>query len=131
MVTWMLPEIYRNNILYLGDEGPRFMVALNLMHRLDRTLPVKMIKVNADEDRAHRLQSLVAVRKLKLSWRVILMTGVPPEDVDALKNHSLAIIYPDVYTIYFHRPDGSEETVYNLTDVDMIEKKIREILYGE
>lgn len=129
MVTRMLPEIYRNNILYLGDEGPRFMVALNLMHRLDRTLPVLMVKVNVDENRSHRLQSLVAVRKLKLSWRVILMTGVPPEDVDVLKNHSLAIIYPDVYTIYFHRP--AEETVYNLTDVDMIEKKIREILYGE
>jgi hypothetical protein len=129
----VLPEVYRNSILYFGTEGTRFIAALEMMHRLDPKLPVRMIKVNADPDRQHRLQSLVAVRKFKLNWRVILMTGVPPEDVEILKNHSIGIIYPDEYTIYFYRPlpDGSEETVYNLTDVDKIEAKLREILYGK
>lgn len=127
----MLPAKYRNSILYLGDEGIRFLAALEMMHRLDRKLPVIMIKVNADPDRSNRIGSMNAIRHLNLNWRVILMTGVPDEDIDVLKNHALGIIYPDLYTISFQYPlsDMEQEVhVHHMTDIDSIEKSIRVML---
>jgi len=130
----MIPEKYKNSILYFGDEGTRFMAALEMMHRLDRKIPVLMIKVNADEDRGRRIQSLLAVRKLDINWRVILMTGVPDEDIEALKKHALGIIYPDLYTVSFEYPisdDTHEATTFKFDDIEGIENTLRKIINGK
>lgn len=130
----MIPEKYKNSILYFGDEGTRFMAALEMMHRLDRKIPVLMIKVNADEDRGRRIQSLLAVRKLDINWRVILMTGVPREDIETLKTHALGIIYPDLYTVSFEYPisdDKHEATTFKFDDIEGIENTLRKIINGK
>lgn len=130
----MIPEKYKNSILYFGDEGTRFLAALEMMHRLDRKIPVLMIKVNADEDRGRRIQSILAVRKLDINWRVILMTGVPDEDIEALKKHALGIIYHDLYNVSFRCPVSMSETAewtYRFDDIENIESILRVLISGK
>lgn len=113
-------------ILYLGDDGYRFMKFCELMHRLPNNLPVIGIKCNSDPDNRRRLQTIMAIRRLKIDWRIILLTPVPREDVLILMDQAVATICPDLYNACFQ--DGM---IIDIRDVDKMESKLSEVIYGK
>lgn len=114
-------------ILYLGNDGNRFNQFCELMSWLPKELPVIGLKGNADPERLRRLQSLLTVRRLKIAWRIILLTGVPREDIEILKEQSTAIIYPDTHTLFF----PSDNSVIPMEQFDDILIKLQELIYGK
>lgn len=94
---------------------------------MPKELPVIGLKGNADPERLRRLQSLLTVRRLKIAWRIILLTGVPREDIEILKEQSTAIIYPDTHTLFF----PSDNSVIPMEQFDDILIKLQELIYGK
>jgi len=114
-------------ILYLGDDGDRLTHFCELLAWLPKELPIIGLKGNADPERLRRLQSLLTVRRLKIAWRIILLTGVPRKDIEILKEQSTAIIYPDTHMLFF----PSDNSTIPMEQFDDILIKLQEIIYGK
>lgn len=108
----MIP--YNNYILFVGYDK-HFETVLRILTKIRGKL--KLIHMNPTVDDPERL--IQTIERLKLRWSVVLMAGVPEEDIQEAKEYS--ICYNRDSILIFQ--DGSR---IPLRDEDNIIRKLRE-----
>jgi len=100
-VDEVTPYTGHKYLLFLGNDDDRFMLLCDLMHALPDTSSVFALKVNCDPDSNRRRAAVARVKTLKLYHVIILLTGVPDDDIELLKRDALGIIDKDSYYLRF------------------------------
>lgn len=122
MVLVMIP--YNNYILCIENDA-HMLELIDVVHELSRTTPIRLVKCNYGDDENIHKTVVDRIETLNMWHRVLLLTHVPPDDVEKLRDDSICFMNGGNYAVF---KSGKLISIY---DNDDFKEEIKRCMGGD